>query len=109
MPIGYDTHATPLSFITVGDEDIILDAPVVIPEYSHVAVLEDGVFEAGNGLQIEVIADFYNAAGLNGEYIASVHVDPATSGLPLDGLDAGRLPAPTLRPGSAPRHGWTCT
>lgn len=91
MPIGSDTRATPLSFITVGEEDIILDGPVVIPEFSHVTTLEDGVFDAGNGLQIEIIADFYNAAGLNRDYIASVHVDPVESGLPLDGLDAEKV------------------
>jgi hypothetical protein len=92
MPIGTENHATPLSFITVGEADIILDAPVVVPEFSHGAALEDGIFDAGNGLQIEVVSDFYSAsAGVGDDYIASVHVDLASSGLPLEGLDSEKV------------------
>ena len=91
ISFGKEGHATPLSFVTVGEDDIIFDEPILVPEFSAEDDLIDGVFDAGNGLKIDVEVDGFQAYLPNEEYVAAVPVDPMTSGLPLDGLDPERI------------------
>ena len=88
MPLGMDNYATPLSFVTVEDQDIYLEDPVLVPEFSHMTDLQDGVFDAGNGLKIDVrTASFTD----DRDYLAAVEVYPETAGLPLDGIDTDKV------------------
>ena len=88
MPLGMDNYATPLSFVTVEDQDILLEEPVLVPEFSHMTDLQDGVFDAGNGLKIDVRADSFTA---DQDYLAAVEVAPESAGLPLDGIDSDKV------------------
>jgi hypothetical protein len=88
MPLGGDNYATPLSFITVEDADILLEEPVLVPEFSHVTDLEDGVFDAGNGLKINVRTEGFTASQ---DYLAAVEVAPESAGLPLDGIESDKV------------------
>ena len=83
IPIGSEGFATPVSLINVGQEDIVLDTPVVIPEFSSEGDIVDGVFAAGNGLEIDVVASAFTPSYGYDDYIAAVDVDPTTIGLPL--------------------------
>ena len=91
VPFGLESHATTLSFVTIGEEDVILDDPIVVPEFTHFQDIEDGVFDAGNGLNIEVISEGYEFNVDSGVQLTSVSVDPFNSGLPLNGLDTGSI------------------
>ena len=90
VPFGFEEHATPLSFVTIGEEDIIFDAPILVPEFSEIDDLIDGPFDAGNGLEINVQAAGFQPY-FDEEYVAAVPVNPQTSGLPLDGLDGEKI------------------
>lgn len=83
LPSGSDEYVTPVGFINVGSEDIVLEEPVVIPLFANEGDIVDGVFDAGNGLEIDVVASsFISSYGVD-DYIAAVDVDPTTAGLPL--------------------------
>ena len=90
MPFGVENHATPLTFVTVGEENIALEQPIMIPKFENRAEVQDGIFYAGNGLEVNVVAEAF-VSGLGDDYIAAVDVEPATSGLPLENVDAEKV------------------
>ena len=92
VPYGFEGHATPLSVITVDADDIVLEQDVMVPEYSNVLELtETELFDAGNGLEINVDPAGYASYYGTDNYVAAVPVDPATSGLPLVGIDSEKI------------------
>ena len=88
VPFGHEGHATPLGFVTIDEEDVVLEQPVIVPEFEFSADITDGVFDAGNGLEIDVVADGFTPY-MEGEepVISAVHVDPKEVGLPINGLN----------------------
>jgi len=86
IPFGYEDHATPLGFITIGEEDVILEEAVKVPAFENKEDIADGTFYAGNGLEINVVADGFTPHYGGGEYVSAVSVDPSESGLPIDEL-----------------------
>ena len=91
IPTGFEDHATPLTMITIGADDLILEEPVYVPEFSRTDDLVDGVFEAGNGLEIKVVSEQFTPYFDGDDYIAAVDVDPMESGLPLFGIDTDKI------------------
>ena len=75
-----NTYATPLSFIEItADDDVVsLEETVIIPSFTNNQAADGGIFDAGNGLSIDVTTDSFSE-----ETVHSVSVDPTTSGLPL--------------------------
>ena len=88
VPFGVENHATPLSFLTITEDQelISLEEPVIVPEFQYNGALVDGDFDGGNGLSIAVSAAGFTANMMGEEGVQSVPVDPATSGLPLEGI-----------------------
>jgi hypothetical protein len=90
MPLGVDNHATPLTFVTVGEEDIQLQAPILVPEFTNRTEVTDGIFDAGNGLEINMVPDAF-VSDITPDYIAAVDVNPMTTGLPLSGIQRDKV------------------
>ena len=88
VPFGKENHATPLSFITISEDQelLSLEEPVIVPEFQHSGALVDGDFDAGGGLSIAVSTSGFTPNMMGEEAVQSVPVDPATSGLPLEGI-----------------------
>ncbi len=91
VPYGMEAHATLLSFITIEEEGLVLEEPVVVPEFTNTEEVIDGVFDAGYGLEINVVAENYLPYFDDENQISAVHVDPIESGLPLAGLDLDKV------------------
>ncbi len=91
VPFGFEGHATPLSVVSIRDENKILTKDVSVPEFSHQAELVDGAFEAGNGLTINIVADDYTPYLTTENFVAAVSVDPTESGLPVEGIDTENI------------------
>lgn len=91
VPFGYEYHATPLSFITIGEEDLILEQPILVPAYEVEEELSDGVFDAGHGLEIDVLSEGFTPYFGSEEYLSAVYIDPVESGLPINDLDVEKV------------------
>ena len=91
VPFGFEGHATPLSVVSIRDENKILSKDVSVPAFSHQTELIDGAFDAGNGLTINIVADDYTPHLSTESFVAAVSVDPIESGLPLEGLEAENI------------------
>ena len=91
VSFGFENHATPLSFITIGEEDVILDKTVLVPEFSMTGDVIDGPFDAGNGLEIDVVAENFYPADEAEVYISAVDIDPEESGLPFHNLNIDKI------------------
>ena len=91
VPFGFEGHATPLSVITIRDEDKVLSKEVNVPEFTHQTDLMDGKFNAGNGMEIDIVAENYTPSLPNEEFVAAVSVDFSESGLPVEGIEHDRI------------------
>ena len=91
VPFGFENHATPLSFITIDEEDVVLEESVLVPEFESLSDVVDGIFDAGNGLEINVISEGFTPY-MGGEAIlAAVPVDPEEVGLPINDLNPDQI------------------
>jgi len=91
VPTGEDaghTYATPLSLVTLAPEQgsWTVEEPVVIYDFTTKTQLSTGTHSGGNGLTIEVDGAQFEGPieDPDADWMASVSVDPAASGLPLD-------------------------
>jgi hypothetical protein len=91
VPYGFDDHATPLSLIQIGSEDIILEDSIFVPEYSNIADVVDGIFDAGNGMEINIVSDNFIPSFSEDQFIAAAPIASDESGLPLDGVEAEKI------------------
>ena len=48
---GFENHATPLSFVSVGEEDIILENSILVPEFTNQQQIEDGEYKGARNSQ----------------------------------------------------------
>ncbi|MAA77826.1 MAG: hypothetical protein CL916_01090 [Deltaproteobacteria bacterium] len=91
VPFGHDNHATPLGFVTIEEENVVLEQPVMVPEFESTSDVVDGVFDAGNGLEIDVVADGFTPYMGGDDFISAVPVDPKEIGLPINGLNPDNI------------------
>ena len=91
VPFGMEEHATVLGLQAVGQEDINLEVPIFVPEFTHFQDVEDGTFDAGDGLFINVEVNGYDFDWDPSGQIASVAVDPFEAGLPLNGIEPEQI------------------
>ena len=91
VPFGFEHHATPLSFITIAEDNIVLEESVLVPEFESISDLVDGVFDAGNGLEINVLSDGFTPYMGADTVLEAVPVDPKEIGLPINDLNPDHI------------------
>ena len=91
VPFGFENHATPLAFITIDEEDVVLEEPVLVPEFESVSDVVDGIFDAGKGLEINVIAESFTPYMGAESILEAVPVDPEEVGLPINNLNPDNI------------------